>query len=292
MPTIVDGPNVLVSKRSTPLSSSLPEVEYGSKASDGGHLTVKEEEFAEVSQDAVMKKYLRPYIGSSELINGKRRWCLWLTDLDPDDLATSPALRDRIERVRAARASSTAKTTRDYPHHHLFRQIGLVSDSPIVCIPEVSSENRRYLPVTELEPGVIISNKVYGAVDPEGFLFAIASSSMFITWMKTVGGRLKSDISFSSTITWNNFALPPLDGQARHRIIEAGQKVLAARELHPERSLAEHYNPLAMDPALVKAHEALDREVDKAMGAPRKLTTARQRQELLFENYGRLSGVK
>ena len=111
-----------------------------------------------------------------------------------------------------------------------------------------------------------------------------------MVWMKTVGGRLESRISFSSTITWNNFALPALGDATRQRIIAAGQKVLAARELHPERSLAEHYNPLAMDPALVKAHDALDKEVDRAMGAPRKLTSERQRQELLFKNYSSLNG--
>ncbi|MDY5829164.1 type IIL restriction-modification enzyme MmeI [Corynebacterium sp. LK2537] len=71
-------------------------------------------------------------------------------------------------------------------------------------------------------------------------------------------------------------------------MIKAGQKVLDARALHPERSLAEHYNPLAMAPQLVKAHDVLDREVDKAMGAPRKLTSERQRLEILFANYARL----
>ena len=68
-----------------------------------------------------------------------------------------------------------------------------------------------------------------------------------------------------------------------------GRKFLDVRELHPERSLAEHYNPLAMAPALVKAHDALDREVDNAMGAPRKLTSERQCQKLLFADYTNLS---
>ncbi|EFQ79340.1 type IIL restriction-modification enzyme MmeI [Corynebacterium pseudogenitalium] len=77
--------------------------------------------------------------------------------------------------------------------------------------------------------------------------------------------------------------------KTRQQIIKAGKKVLNVRALHPERSLAKHYNPLAMDPALVKAHDALDREVDKAFGAPRKLTTVRQRQELLFANYEKLT---
>lgn len=65
--------------------------------------------------------------------------------------------------------------------------------------------------------------------------------------------------------------------------------MLAARALHPDRSLAEHYSPLAMDPELVKAHNALDREVDKAFGATKRLQNERQRQELLFANYARLT---
>ena len=124
--------------------------------------------------------------------------------------------------------------------------------------------------------------------DPNGLQFALISSSMFITWQKTVGGRIKSDYRFSSTLTWNTFPVPELDDKTRQRIIKAGKKVLDARALHPERSLAEHYNPLAMAPELIKAHDALDREVDKAFGASRKLTTVRQRQELLFANYEKL----
>jgi len=258
-------------------------------ATDGGNFIVSAEQYEEVKNDPILSKYLRRYIGSTELINNKQRWCLWLTDIDPDDYEKSPELKRRVTAVEISRAKSKAKTTREFPHHHLFRQIGFTSDGPFVAIPEVSSENRRYLPVDMLEPKTIISNKVYGALDPEGFIFAVASSSMFITWMKTVGGRLKSDVSFSSTITWNNFPLPVLGHSTRLRIIKAGKKVLNARALHPERSLAKHYNPLAMTPELIKAHDALDREVDKAFGAPRKLTTERQRQELLFANYEKLA---
>lgn len=106
---------------------------------------------------------------------------------------------------------------------------------------------------------------------------------------KTIEGRIKSDLRFGSTLTWYTFPVPELDEKTRQRIINAGKKVLDARALHPERSLAEHYNPLAMSPELIKAHDTLDREVDKAFGAPRKLTTVRQRQELLFANYEKLT---
>ena len=108
---------------------------------------------------------------------------------------------------------------------------------------------------------------------------------MFITWQKLVGGRLKSDYRFSNTIVWNNLPLPLVSDKLREQIITAGQSVLAARDLHPERSLAEHYNSLSMDPTLIAAHNNLDRYVDKAFGATRTLETNEQRQEILLRRY-------
>lgn len=140
-----------------------------------------------------------------------------------------------------------------------------------------------------MSPDVIASNANFVLPDPEGLHFGLISSSMFITWQKTIGGRLKSDLRFASTLTWYTFPVPELDESTRQRIIKAGQKVLEARELHPGRSLADHYNPLAMAPVLVKAHDLLDREVDKAFGADRKLTNEKQRQEILFANYHRMT---
>lgn len=286
---LVDGPNVLIEKRSKPLSPSLPELSYGSKPTDGGHFVIDDVEYPDLAADPVAAKYLRPYVGSRELLNGRHRWCLWLLDVEPSDLARSAELSRRVGAVKEFRAKSKAATTRDYPHHHLFRQIGLVTEERFIALPEVSSERRRYLPIGYLEAGAIISNKVYGAPDDGGLLFGLGSSSMFITWMKAIGGRMKSDLSLSSTITWNNFPVPDLDDNVRQRIVKAGHGVLNARALHPERSLVDHYNPLAMDPVLVRAHDALDREVDRAFGASRKLSNERQRLELLFDRYADLT---
>lgn len=289
---LVDGANILVGKRTQPLSIDVPIVAKGSMPTDGGNFIVTPEQYAETNNDPILSKYLRPYVGSTELINNLKRWCLWLVDLDPNDYDNSLELQRRIKAVEKSRSTSTAKTTREFPHHHLFRQIGFTSDVPFVAIPEVSAESRRFLPVSMMSPDTIISNKVYGALDPDGFIFAIASSSMFITWMKTVGGRLKSDISFSSTITWNNFPLPSVDKAAQRRISEAGKKILETRAKTPEKSLKQHYSAHIMAPDLVKAHASLDREVDKAFGAKRKLTNERQRQEILFASYSRLSSTQ
>lgn len=287
---LVDGPNLLIGTRESPLSPDMVEVVKGSMPTDGGNLVISPEEYSAVKSDPVLAPYVRPYIGSRELIKGQDRWCLWLENMNPSDPSKSPELKRRLQGVESERAKSRASSTREWARFpHLFRQRGLVSDVPFVGIPEVSSETRRYLPVGLLAPEVIISNKVYGAVDPDGLLFAIASSSMFITWMKTVGGRLEDRISFSSTITWNNFPLPSLNPGQKDSIVKAGQGILAARAAHPDWSLEQHYSPLAMAPALVKAHDVLDSVVDKAVGAPRRCRDERERQHYLFESYASLT---
>lgn len=287
---LVDGPMVLVEKRTRPLSPEVPPLAYGSKPVDGGHLVVGPEEYARVAADPVAARYLRPYVGSRELLHGGRRWCLWLVDADPADLERSPELRRRVAAVREFRARSRAESTRAFRHDHLFRQRGFTAAGPVIGLPEVSSELRPYLPVAALAPGVVVSNKVYAAPDDGGVLFGLASSSMAVTWMRTVGGRLGSSLSLSNTVTWNNLPVPVLDAASRAAVVSAGRGVLAARALHPGRSLAEAYDPAAMDPALRAAHDALDRVVDAAFGAPPGPVTECVRRELLFARYLELTG--
>ncbi|MER0082190.1 DNA methyltransferase [Corynebacterium sp. KPL2861] len=285
---LVDGAWILVESRRQPISPVLPAITNGSEPREGGHLMVTREEFPELDDDPILSKYLRPFVAGAELVRGTKRWCLWLTDLDPNDISKSAELKKRLDLVRGMRrAAKQTATKRAEAFPHLFVQIRQ-PQTDYLCIPIVVSTNRRFYTVDYLPKEVICSNRVYAVEDKDGFLFALASSSMFIGWQRSIGGQLKSDLSFSGTLTWNTFPVPELDEKTRQRIIKAGQRVLDARALHPERSLAEHYNPLAMAPELLKAHDGLDREVDKAFGAPRKLTTERQRQELLFSNYEKL----
>lgn len=289
---LIDGPNVLVEKASKPLSPSISKSEYGSKPTDDGNLIVEPEDYAEVSADPVAAKYLHRYLGAKELLHGADRWCLWLDGMDPADLNRSTILKSRVEAVRDFRAKSKAATTREFAQFpHLFRQRAK-QDVDFLCIPRHVSETRRYFTVERFGPEVIAGDANFTLPDPGGDQFALMSSSMFITWQKTIGGRLESRIRFANTLTWNTFPVPDLDEKTRVAIIKAGQSVLDARALHPERSLADDYTPLAMDPALVKAHDKLDREVDKAFGSERKLTTERQRLEILFARYAEITAKK
>ncbi len=289
---LVDAPNVLVEQRRNQLSPELGNATFGNMPRDGGNLVVTREEVDEVRADSVAAKYLRPYPGARELVHNEERWCLWLVDLDPGDLSRSPLLRHRLEAVREFRAASSAASTRSMAATPALFGQRSQPDTEYVCIPSVVSENRRYFTVARFGPEIIASNANFKIPDPDGVQFAILSSSMFITWQKTVGGRLESRLRFSNTIVWNNLPLPEVPNDLRGKIVAAGQGVLEARERHPERSLADHYNPLAMDPALIKAHDKLDAVVDRAFGATRTCQSEKERQEILFTRYAEMTSAR
>lgn len=297
---LVEGPNVLVEKRSTPLSSQLPLTYFGSKPVDGGNLIVEVEDYPTVTADPVATRYLRPFRMGKELVRGLDRWCLWLEDASEEEIASSPVLNARVEANRGWRSFQPQKGDAyklcDIPH--LMRPNKARPLEPYVGIPRVVSDNRPYYTVKPLSPEVIAGDKVYTAIDPDGFLFAVISSSMFITWQRAVGGRLKSDLSFSNTVVWNNLPLPQISEEQRRKVIAAGRKVLAAREAIEEHagepvSLAEMYASLAtMDPALRAAHDELDSAVDVAFGASRRCSSDAKRLEILFERYQELTAAE
>lgn len=281
---LVDGPTIAVTPRPTPLAPDLAKVVLGSMAKDGGYLTVDPGDYEQFQADPIAAKYLRPYIGSRELLHGEERWCLWLEDAPPEDLSRSALLQGRVASVRAFRLDAKAPSTNAFASiPHLFTQRA-AQRTAFVCIPRVSSENRLYLPCDHLGPDVIASDANYQVQDPDGLQFAILSSAMLLTWQKTIGGRLKSDIRFAVRTVWNNFPLPELTAEQRARLIAAGKGVLAARAQHPDRSLAQHYNPKGMDPELSAAHQELDRQVDALFGAGLNPAEG-ERQQALFDTY-------
>jgi hypothetical protein len=289
---LVDGRNVVIPKRvGSPLSPSLPPIGYGSMPNDGGALIIESDDINAFMVDPVAAKYVRPYVGADELINGTERWCLWLIGLEPADISKSTLLRTRIEASRQARIDSrNPETNAKAATPHLFWFINQ-PDVPYLCIPQVFSEHRPWATAARLDKDAISNNRVYTCPDPDGFAFGIVSSSMFITWQKTVGGRLESRPNFSSHIVWNNLPLPEVSSEVRAAVIAAGKGVLAERAKHPDRTLAEHYHPLAMDQGLVRAHQELDWAVDEAFGAGRGRMTHSARQTVLFDRFAEMSGL-
>lgn len=286
---LIDGPEIFVGKRSKPLSGELPPVIYGSKPTDGGHLIVEADDVEEAKLDPIASKYLRKYQGSKEIMHSLDRWCFWLDGADPRDINNSPLIKERVMRVREFRLASKKAATRvlaDSPT--LFAERRHL-EGPYLAVPSVVSETRKYFVADRSLNDTVTSNLSFTASDPDGFLFAVISSSMFIAWQKAVGGRLKSDLRFSNTVVWNNLPLPVISPKQRDSIISAGQKILEAREKWAGRSLAELYSPLAMPAELLAAHVALDRIVDKAFGAKNAAPSDEERTRILFARYAELA---
>lgn len=295
-PYLVEGPDVFVVARRHPLSPRLPEVCFGSKPADGGNLIVEAEDYPQVAADPIAAKYLRPFRMGREVVRGLDRWCLWMDteDFDPRDIERSPLLKERVQACQDWRGKQSrtgdAWKLRNVPY--LMRPNKSRPLTPYVAIPRVVSETRLFYTAAHLSEEVIAGDQLYTALDPDGFLFGIISSSMFITWQRTVGGRMKSDLRFSNKIVWNTLPLPEVSDKQRAAIIAAGQSVLAARAEQPGVSLADMYNPLAMSPSLLKAHRALDRAVDRAFGARKALETNEQRLAILFKRYQEMTATE
>ena len=288
---LVDGPNVLVEQRRTPLAPALPQMVFGNMARDGGHLLIEPDDYFYVIADPIAAKYVRPFVGARQLIHNEPRWCLWLVDLDPGDIARSPILRHRLDSVRKFRAESKAESTRqmsDTPH--LFGQRSQPT-TPYVCVPRHVSETRKFFPAALFQPDVICGDANFEANDPDGLAFATISSSAFLAWQRSIGGRIKSDLRFSNTLTWNTFPLPHLNSKQRDDVQSGGFGVLDARAIHPERSLADHYAPLAMSPDLLKAHRELDAAIDSSFGL-RGSVTEEDRMRALFASYSELTSAQ
>ncbi len=152
----------------------------------------------------------------------------------------------------------------------------------------MSSERRLYIPIAYLPQDVICSNKIQFIPNASLYSFGVLTSAMHMAWTKVVGGRLKSDPSYSNTLVYNNFPWPQKpSGKQKAAVATKAQAVLDAREEHPDSTLADLYDPLTMPPKLSKAHSALDRAVDLCY-RPRAFANDRLRVEYLFELYDAL----
>lgn len=294
---LLDAGEVLIKKRMQPLSKSLNKIFGGSKPTDNGNLVLNEETYSLAVEDPIARKFVHPFRMGEELVKGIERWCLWLEGVSEEEIRNSNFLFQQILKVREFRLGSKKLATRKKAESpHLFDE-RRQPKTDYLAVPVVVSENRPYFTAALLSSDVIAGNKLFTASDPDGFLFSIISSSMFIAWQRTVGGRMKSDLSFSNTIVWNNLPLPPVSEDLRARIIAAGKKILAAREAIEERAgerigLDKMYASLEdMDPALRKAHEELDSVVDVAFGAARPCTSNDQRISILIDCYLELTGA-
>jgi hypothetical protein len=288
---LVDAPNVFLPNRSTPICP-VPPMRYGSMPRDDGNLILSAEERSQVlAAEPELAKFIRSFLGAHELLNRVERYCLWLVDALPEEIARSPFLRDRLRRVQEFRLASKADSTRRFAvTPGLFCQIAQPAGD-YVLVPRHSSENRRFIPMAFLGQENIVADSCLSVEAASLLHFGVLCSTMHNAWVRYTCGRLESRYRYSKDIVYNNFPWPesPTDKQ-RAAIEAAAQGVLDARAQFPRSSLADLYDPLTMPPALVKAHQALDAAVDAAYGK-RGFRNDAERVAFLFERYQAITSL-
>lgn len=256
-------PRIVVKSEHRPING-LSRLITGSKPIDGGHYIFgADERAAFLHEESGAEPYLRPFVGSREFLQGGKRWILRLTDAPPQVLRTLPKVRERIAAVRAYRLASKSKPTQALAAMPLLYHVNVIPISSFLVVPQVSSERRDYIPIGWLEPPVIPSDKLRLLPNATLWHFALLTSAMHMAWMRTVTGRLESRYMYSVGVVYNTFPLPPVSPERLQRLTPYAEAVLTARAAHPNATLADLYDPDLMPVNLRKAHQALDRAVDR-----------------------------
>ena len=285
-PYLVDAKDILIEKRRTPICT-IPNIVFGNMPNDGGHLLFTDEEkIIFLQKEPQAEKYIKAIISAHEFLNGKKRWCLWLKDVKPEDIKKLPEVFKRVNAVKKYREASTREATRKLAKTPaLFGEIRQPSGKYIL-IPNTTSGNRAYIPLGFFDNNDILTNSC-SSVNSTATIyhFGILSSQMHMAWVKSVCGYLGTSFRYSNEIVYNNYPFPENPNSKQIKAIEtAAQKVLDARLQFPSSSLADLYDPLVMPPVLVKAHNALDKAVDLAY-RPQPFVNEANRMVFLFELY-------
>jgi hypothetical protein len=290
-PYLIEGSDIVLPIRRKALCA-VPPIINGNKPADGGHLIIEDSEKAPfLKENPKAAPYLRRFLCAEEYLKGDNRWVLWLEDAPAAVVRENPGVRDRVAAVRAFRLKSKKESTRrraDRPT--LFDQIRQPRTKYIV-IPRHSSESRRYVPFGYFGPEVIIGDSCTAIPDASLFHFGVLSSAMHMAWMRQVCGRLKSDFRYSNKIVYNNFPWPESATEKQTKAVEAAaRRVLDVRDEHLSKGarLVDLYDPLAIPAKLSKAHNALDRSVERCY-RPQAFVSDRERVEFLFELYAKIA---
>lgn len=264
-PYLIEGSDTVITSADRTLTPFVPRMFKGNQATDGGYLLFDQPEIEKLLQEEPKAApWVRPLLGATEFLNGKKRWCLWLVDATSTDLEDMPIVAQRIQAIKKIRLKAghpSALKMAEYSH--MFMQVCQPTSGSYILVPRVSSERRTYIPMGFFGYETICSDA--NMFIPQGTLyeFGILSSLLHNDWMRLVAGRLESRYRYSASIVYNPFPWPEVTDTQRKEVEKLAEEVILTREEFPGRSLAELYDPDKMPPDLLIAHHELDKAVDR-----------------------------
>jgi hypothetical protein len=287
-PYLVDAPNLVVEGKREPRRDFAPML-FGNMPRDGGHLIVsREQKVGEGRADPVFMRYLRPFFGSEDFIQGKTRYCLWIEQNQYEESLQSSLIARRLEAVRLMRLESKADSTRDFAKvPYRFVQIQGTAQLSTLIVPRVSSERRPYLPVGLLDKSAVIADSAFALYDAPLWNMAVIASRLHLVWVAAVCGKLKTDYRYSNTLGWNTFPSPNLTEKNKADLSESASQILMAREHYYPATIGDMYDPDHFDtnfPLLREAHDRND-EIMERIYIGRRFRNDTERLEKLFALY-------
>ncbi|MGE4420588.1 MAG: DNA methyltransferase [Sulfurimonas sp.] len=288
---LVNAENIIVQKRSKPLSKLKP-MSFGNMPNDGGGLILSTEEKNSLL-DAFphAKKFIRKLLGSYEFINGAERFCLWIKDEFVDEALQIPFIQQRAEKTKTHRLNSKDEGARKLASRsHQFRDLSEYKEHAII-VPRVSSERRPYIPCGILYNQEVISDSAQAIYDAEYWTMGVISSKIHMCWVHAVGGKLETRIRYSKDVIYNTFPFPNISQKQKEAITELVWGILDEREKHSQKTLAQLYDPNKMPEGLLKAHHALDTAIEQCY-RPKPFETDEERLEYLFKMYEEMTKIE
>ncbi|MBE6768087.1 MAG: class I SAM-dependent DNA methyltransferase [Ruminococcaceae bacterium] len=287
---LIDAPDVFIESVKKTVCD-VPQLVFGSMPNDNGFLS----NYSQEERDAIVAEYpeseivFKQFVGATEFINNKIRWCMWLKGVSPNIIRNTPPIAKAVASVKEMREQSNREATKKLAETPtLFGEIRQPSADYIV-IPRVSSERRKYIPIGFLNADYIASDAVQILPDANMFHFGVLTSNVHMAWMRAVCGRLKSDYRYSVNIVYNNFPWPTPTDEQKADIEKTAQTILDARAKYPDCSLADLYDEVAMPPELRKAHQENDKAVMRAYDFWGKLNTESECVAELMKMYQELT---
>lgn len=287
-PYLVPNSLAYVQKANEPIGEQSPML-FGNMPRDGGHLFLDSDLATGImAQDAVARPFIKRFVGSDELINGRQRYCLWIKDDEVESAKKSDFVAQRLKAVAENRSKSDAGSTRQFATQpHRFVQIAGSTKNTVIVVPRVSSENRPYLPVDYLTSNYVVGDRNFALYDAPLWNLALIASRLHWVWIGTVCVRMRTDFSYSNTLGWNTFPVPLLTDQNKADLTACAESILLAREAHFPATIADLYDPEEMPDDLRRAHERTD-EVLERIYIGRRFKNDTERLEKLFELYPKM----
>ncbi len=280
--------NVYIYKRKTPISN-LPIMVYGNQPIEGGFLTLNQDEKnILLAQDKRIKKFVRPLTGGNEFLKGIKRWCIWINDDDLSEANSIEAIKDRINNVREFRKNGGQVASSLVERSHQFRYRHEATES-FILLPCTSSEKRDYLQLGFYTADYLTTHSAQILNDADPFIFGVISSKAHMLWTKAVGGCLESRIRYSNLLCYNNFPFPIITETQKEHIRQHVYSVLEVREAHPEKNIADLYDPDKMPQDLLEAHASLDKAVNSCYEV-KSFDLDEEHLSYLFKLYEEMTG--